>query len=170
MPQFDTNFLTPLLFWSLVSFGVLFFFLYRYGVPVIMGQLEAREKKIKDSLENAERIQTEARTLMAEYENRIRNARQEAEAILEKARIRSQQIMDESEKRSRQESERVLSSTRQEIEREKMKLMKDVRQFTGDLVVSVTEKLLQRTLNKTDHQRLIEESIELVAQNYKSDT
>ncbi|MHB8481891.1 MAG: F0F1 ATP synthase subunit B [Nitrospiria bacterium] len=170
MPQFDTHFFTPLLFWSIVSFGILFFFLYRYGVPVIMGQLEAREKKIKDSLENAERIQKEAQALMAEYENRIKNARQEAEAVLERARVRSQQMIEESEKRSRQESERMLASTRQEMEREKIKLMKDVRQSTGDLAVSVAEKLLQRTLNKSDHQRLIEESIELVAQNYKSDT
>ncbi|MBI3352468.1 MAG: F0F1 ATP synthase subunit B [Nitrospirae bacterium] len=168
MPQFDTQFLTPLLFWSIVSFGLLLFILYKYAFPPLLEVLDAREKKIKESLEHAERLQQEARALMSEYETRIKNARQETEAILEKAKARSQQILEESEKKNRQESERMIASTRQEIEREKIKLMKEVRQFTGDLVVSATEKLLQRTLNKTDHQRLIEESIELAAQSYKS--
>ncbi|MBI1822178.1 MAG: F0F1 ATP synthase subunit B [Nitrospirae bacterium] len=168
MPQFDTQFLTPLLFWSIVSFGLLLFILYKYAFPPLLEVLDAREKKIKESLEHAERLQQEARALMSEYETRIKNARQETEAILEKAKARSQQILEESEKKTRQESERMIASTRQEIEREKIKLMKEVRQFTGDLVVSATEKLLQRTLNKTDHQRLIEESIELAAQSYKS--
>ncbi len=168
MPQFETQFLTPLLFWSIVSFGLLLFILYKYAFPPLLEVLDAREKKIKESLEHAERLQQEARVLMSEYETRIKNARQETEAILEKARARSQQILEESAKSSRQESERMIASARQEIEREKIKLMKEVRQFTGDLVVSATEKLLQRTLNKADHQRLIEESIELVAQSYKS--
>ena len=168
MPQFDTHFLTPLLFWSIVSFGILLLILYKYAFPPLLGILDAREKKIKESLDHADRLQQEAKALMSDYETRIKNAKQEAEAILEKARIRSQQILEESEKRSRQESERMLASTRQEMEREKIKLLKEVRQFTGDLVLSATEKLLQRTLNKSDHQRLIEESIDLLAQNYKT--
>ena len=170
MPQFDTQFLTPLLFWSIVSFGLLLFILYKYAFPPLLEVLDAREKKIKESLEHAERLQQEAKALMSEYETRIKNARKETEAILEKARARSQQILEESAKSARQESERMLASARQEIEREKIKLMKEVRQFTGDLVVSATEKLLQRTLNKADHQRLIEESIELAAQSYKNNT
>ncbi len=129
--------------------------------------LDLREKKIKDSLEQAERLQREAKELMADYENRMKSSRQEAEAILDKARVRSQQIIEESEKRSRQESERMLASTRQEMEREKIKLMKEVRQATADMVISTTEKIIQKSLNKADHQRLIEEAIELAAQSYK---
>lgn len=167
MPQFDPNFLTPLFFWSIISFGILLFVLYRYAFPPILEILDLREKKIKESLEQADRLQREAKAVMADYENKMKSSRQEAEAILDKARVRSQQIIEESEKRSRQESERMLASTRQEMEREKIKLMKEVRQSTADLIISTTEKIIQKSLNKADHQRLIEEAIELAAQNYK---
>jgi F-type H+-transporting ATPase subunit b len=167
MPQFDPRFLTPLFFRSSVSFGILLFVLYKYAFPPIMEILDLREKKIKDSLEQAERLQREAKGVMADYENRLKSSRQEAEAILEKAKVRSQQIIEESEKRSRQESERMLAATRQEMDREKIKLMKEVRQATADLVISTTEKIIRKSLNKADHQRLIEEAIELAAQNYK---
>jgi F-type H+-transporting ATPase subunit b len=105
--------------------------------------------------------------MMSDYENRIKNSKQEAEAILEKARVRGQQIVEETEKRTRQESERMLASTRQEMEREKIKLMKEVRQETADIVILATERILQKTLTGADHQRLIDESIELAAQSFK---
>lgn len=167
MPQFDANFFTPLFFWSVVSFCFLLVILYKYAFPPIMEVLDLREKKIKDSLEQAERLQNDAKVLMADYENRIKKSKQEAESILEKARLRSQQMIEESEKRSREEAERMLASTRQEMDREKIRLMKEVRQATAELVISTTEKIIQKSLNRADHQRLIEESIELAAQNYK---
>jgi F-type H+-transporting ATPase subunit b len=167
MPQFDPQFLTPLLFWSIVSFGVLLVVLYKYAFPPIIEILDVREKKIKESLETAERLQNDAKAMMSDYENRIKNSKQEAEAILEKARVRGQQIVEETEKRTRQESERMLASTRQEMEREKIKLMKEVRQETADIVILATERILQKTLTGADHQRLIDESIELAAQSFK---
>ena len=168
MPQFDVRFFQPLLFWSFVSFGILFFVLYKYGFPAILEMLETREKKIKDSLDHAEKLQKEAKALMADYETRIKASRQEAEAILEKARARSQQILEESEKRSRQEAERALASTREEMEREKIKLLKEIRVVTVDLVLLAAEKVLQRSLREEDHKRLIEESVEAAARGLKS--
>ncbi|MFI5303243.1 MAG: F0F1 ATP synthase subunit B [Nitrospiria bacterium] len=167
MPQFDAHFFSPLFFWSIVSFLILLGVLYKYAFPPIMEILDLREKKIKDSLEQAERLQNEAKALMTDYENRIKKSKQEAEAILEKARVRSQQLLEESEKRSREESERILASTRQEMDRERIKLMKEVRQATADLVISTTEKIIQKSLNKADHQRLIEEAIELAEHSFK---
>ncbi|HXN06106.1 MAG TPA: F0F1 ATP synthase subunit B [Nitrospiria bacterium] len=167
MPQFDTQFFTPLLFWSFVSFGILFFFLYKFGLPPLMNELETREKKIRESLDHAEKVQKEAKALMAEYETRIKAARQEAETIIEKARARSQQILEEGDKKSRQESEKALASTREEMEREKIKLMKEIRQYTGDLVVLATEKILQKALRDEDHKKMIEEAVESASRGLK---
>lgn len=167
MPQFDSHFFTPLLFWSFVSFGVLCFVLYRFGLPSLMEVLETREKKIRESLDHAEKVQKEAKTLMAEYETKIKAARQEAETIVEKARARSQQILEETEKKSRQEAERALAATREEMEREKIKLIKEIRQYTGDLVALATEKILQTTLRDEDHKKMIEEAVETASRGLK---
>ena len=55
MPQFDTTFFSSLIFWEVISFAVLFWILYKFAFPPILEALETRERKIRDSLEQAER-------------------------------------------------------------------------------------------------------------------
>ena len=55
MPQFESDFFSSLIFWEVLSFGILFFILYKFAFPGILGVLEEREKKIKDSLDQADR-------------------------------------------------------------------------------------------------------------------
>jgi len=166
MPQFDSHFFTPLLFWSIISFGILWFVLSRYAFPPILEMLDLREKKIKDSLEQAERLQNEAKKVMTDYENRIKQAREEAELILDKARMKGQHLLEESERRAREEADRTLAAARQEMEREKIRLMKEVRESAADLVISTTEKILQKSISRNEHEKLIEESIELSARKF----
>ena len=54
MPQFEPDFFSSLIFWEVISFGILLFVLYKYAFPGILSALEEREKKIKDSLDQAE--------------------------------------------------------------------------------------------------------------------
>ena len=55
MPQLDLHFFTPLFFWTLVSFGIFFFLLYRYALPPLLQVMDEREKKIRDNIGDAER-------------------------------------------------------------------------------------------------------------------
>ena len=54
MPQFESHFFSSLIFWEVVSFAILLFVLYKFAFPGILSALEEREKKIKDSLDQAE--------------------------------------------------------------------------------------------------------------------
>ena len=49
MPQFESHFFSSLIFWEVLSFGILFFVLYKFAFPGILGVLEEREKKIKEA-------------------------------------------------------------------------------------------------------------------------
>ena len=66
MPQFESHFFSSLIFWEILSFGVLLFILYKYAFPGILSFLEEREKKIKDSLDQAERHRSDAERLLKE--------------------------------------------------------------------------------------------------------
>ena len=51
------NLLTPdpgLLFWMLLSFGVVFFVLSKFGLPVIISSIEKRRDYIEQSLKSAQ--------------------------------------------------------------------------------------------------------------------
>ena len=79
MPQFEPHFFSSLIFWEILSFAILFFVLYKYAFPGILSALEEREKKIKDSLDEAERHRSEAERKLKEYEAKLNTAAKEAE-------------------------------------------------------------------------------------------
>src|SRR6266446_6244150 len=160
MPQFDTHFLSPLIFWSLVSFGLLLGLLYKFVLPPLIAGLEERKKTIKENLEQAERMRKDAEQLLAQYRDKLKRAAEEAEKILAETQQRSQRLLEENQQRIGQETERMMAEARQEILREQQKTMNELKRYVVDLTLLVTEKVLRRTLNDSDHLRLIEESVE----------
>lgn len=159
MPQFDTSFLSSLVFWSLVSFGILMLLLYKYALPALTEILETRERRIRDSLEQADRMKMEAEQLLADYRSKLAAAQQEAHALLEEARKRAQQVLEENEKRLERETEKMLKEARQEIDQERQQALREVREHVVDLVLQTTEKILKRSLSEQDHRRLIQETL-----------
>lgn len=163
MPQFDPHYFSSLGFWSLVSFAALLFLLYRYAFPVIFRTLEEREKTIKDSLDQAERIKQEAQDLMARYEAKLKGIHQEGQSILEVARKQAQENLEENEKRVEHETKRLLGEARGEIERERQEAMRQIRTAAAELSLLAAEKILSRQLTVQDHQRLVDEALEEIS-------
>ena len=167
MPQFDTSFLSALIFWSVVSFGILLVLLYKYAFPVILNVLETREKRIRDNIEQAERIREEAEQLLAEYQSKLAAAQQEAHTLLEQARQRAQQLLEENEKRLDRETEKMLQEAKQEIERERLNAIKELREQVVDLVLQATEKILRRDITDQDHRRLVQEALTKIGEHHQ---
>lgn len=166
MPQFDTHFFASLIFWEFVSFGILLWVLYKYAWPPILEAMETRERRIRDSIEQAEENRAAAEQRLQEYETRLKSASQEADAILTEARNKAQRLLDDNEQRLRAESERIRVQATQEIERERRKALQDVREEAADLAILVAEKVLTRSLSDNDHRRLAQEALQSVAANY----
>jgi F-type H+-transporting ATPase subunit b len=167
MPQFDTHFLASLLFWSVVSFGILLFLLKRYALPGVLEMLEAREKKIKDSLDQAERLKLEAQQLLARYEAKLKSVHDEGRTILEAARKQAQLQLEENGQRVEQETQRMLAEARSEIQREQQQVLREIRRAAVDLTLLAAEKVLSRSLTDADHRRLIDEAVQEITQQAK---
>lgn len=160
MPQFDVHFLSPLLFWSTVSFGILLFLLYRYAFPVIFRLLEERERKIRDSLEDAERVRGEAQARLAQYEEKIKGAQQDVQNILEEARLKARKLVEDSQEKMEREAQRTMEEARTDIERERQQALREIQQATVDLTLTATERILERDLKDSDHRRFVAEVIQ----------
>lgn len=163
MPQFDTHFFSSLIFWEIVSFGILLWILYKYALPPILESLEVRERKIRESIEQAERNRMMAEQRLKEYEAKLQGAAREAEEIMNAARQKAQRLLEENEQRLRTESERIKAETAQEIDRERRKALEEIRARTADLAILVAEKVLQRAVTEEDHRRLAQEALDAVA-------
>lgn len=165
MPQFESHFFSSLIFWEVVSFAVLFFVLYKFAFPGILAVLEEREKKIKDSLDQAERHRSEAERTLKEYEAKLNAASKDAEVILTAAKERAQRLMEENEQRLTAEAERIKGDATREIEQERRRAVQDIRAQTTDLALMVAEKVVQRSLNDADHRRLADEALDALSKS-----
>ncbi len=165
MPQFEPHFFSSLIFWEVVSFGILLFVLYKFAFPGILAVLEERERKIKDSLDQAERHRSEAERKLNEYEAKLAAASKEADGILAAAKERAQRLMEENEQRLTAEADRIKGDATRAIDQERRKAIQEIRTQTTDIALMVAEKVVQRSLNDADHRRLADEALEALAKS-----
>ena len=168
MPQFESHFFSSLIFWEVVSFAILLFVLYKFAFPGILAVLEEREKKIKDSLDQAERHRSEAERKLRDYEAKLNAASKEADGILAAAKERAQRLLEENEQRLTAEAERIKGDATREIDHERRKAVQDIRAQTTELALMVAEKVVQRSLNDADHRRLADEALDALARSSSS--
>ncbi len=168
MPQFDTHFFSSLIFWELLSFGILLWVLYKYALPPILETLETRERKIRESLDQAEQNRAAAEQKLKEYETKLQAAAKEVETIMTEAKLKAQRLLDENEQRLRAESQRIKEETTQEIERERRKAIQDIKNQSAELAILVAEKVIGRSLSDDDHRRFAQEALAAVATQSKN--
>jgi len=167
MPQFESHFFSSLIFWEVVSFGILLWVLYKVAFPPILKILEERERKIRESLEQAERHRSEAERKLQEYEAKLNAASRDAEAVIAQAKERAQRLLEENEQRLAADAERIKEDTAREIDHERRKAIQEIRAQTTDIALLVAEKVVGRTLNDQDHRRLADEALEAVAETHR---
>ena len=67
MPQFEqVSVFSSLIFWSVISFAILFFMLKKFAFPAILEGLENREKKIRGDIEESERLKQDVEKIKSD--------------------------------------------------------------------------------------------------------
>jgi len=81
MPQLDYHDFAPQLVWLAIAFVALYFVMSRLAVPRIADTLAKRQAKIQGDLDAAEKANEETRALVADYEKRLADAREDARRV-----------------------------------------------------------------------------------------
>lgn len=150
--------LTPdigLLFWMLLSFGIVVFLLCRYGFPVILKSVEARKAYIDRSLEAARQANEQLARLREESERIVSEARREQAAILKEAMRTKEEILEEARTEARREGVRELEKAALRIQEEKEKAIREIREEIADLAVGVAEKIIRQKMERNDEQQAV---------------
>lgn len=157
------NFLvTPnvgLMIWTLLAFGITLWVLRKLAFPRIQEALDRRANAIAESIDAAERTRQEADTLLAEYRERLKEAREQAEDIVTRARRAGERFEEESKTEARAQREELMERTRREIEQETQRALSEIRKEVANLTLIATEKVMRKSLDSDDHKRLIEEAL-----------
>ena len=148
-----------LMLWTLVAFGVLLLLLRKLAFPRIAENLDKRQQAIEESIDTAERTKREADELLAEYRQRLSDARQQADDIVARARKAAEVNERDSLEQARKTREDLMAQTRRDIEAETRRAIQEIRSEVADLTVLATEKVTRKSLNEDDQRRLVEEAL-----------
>jgi len=82
MPQLDYHSFAPQLVWLAIAFLALYLVMSRLAVPAISDTIEKRQGKIQGDLDAAEKANEETRGLVAAYEKRLADTREDARKLM----------------------------------------------------------------------------------------
>lgn len=148
-----------LMIWTVICFVVLLYVLGRYAYKPMMFLVERREKKIRDSLHEAEEAKKKAEAAAAEREEILRQAQDEARKVVDGAKEAAEgqrkRILDE----TREDAARMMKQAEQEIERERRQALSELTETVADLATDAAERIVVTELDREKHLRLIDELI-----------
>ncbi len=148
-----------LMIWTLVVFLISMYILSKVAFPRIQAALDKRQQAIEDAIDTAERTRTEADKLLAEYRERLHEARGQADDIVARARKTAENNEAESVAEAKRKREEMMAATRRDIQQETRRAIQEIRNEVADLTVLATEKVTRKTLTGADQKRLVEEAL-----------
>jgi F-type H+-transporting ATPase subunit b len=148
-----------LMLWTLLVFGISMWLLSRYAFPRISEALDKRQRAIEESIDAAQHTRQEADQILAEYRERLAEARNQADEIVARARKTGESAEAEILGDARVKREEMMEQTRREIEAETRRAIQQIRGEVADLTVMATEKVTRKSLTPDDQRRLVDEAL-----------
>ncbi len=145
---------------QLVSFLILLGLLVYFGYKPIRKMLDERANRIEESMEQAEATKQEYERAKVAVQEQISKARQEGQALISQATQIGDRLKEEAKEEARKEAQTIVARTRVELERERDKAIDDLRREFADTAILAAEKVINETLDKEKHRKLIEEALE----------
>lgn len=144
---------TGLLFWMLLSFGIVVGILCKYGFPVILKSVEERKASIDRSLDAARRAEEQLAGLQAEGAVLLTQAKEQQAAILKEATAAKEQILAQAHAEAEIAHRRLLEKAAHEIGEEKQKAIREIRGEIASLSVDIAEKILREKMADSKEQQ-----------------
>lgn len=141
-----------LIFWTTVSFAILYFILAKFAWKPILGAVNEREKLIKDALSAAEKAKEEMVNLKADNEKILNEAKLQRESLLKEAREIKSKIIADAESEATEKANKLVEAAKTAIENEKSAAMKELQNTVVDLSFNIAEKLLSKELDNKEKQ------------------
>lgn len=146
-----------------IAFAVLFFFMWRWVLPRVGTLLDERREKIQGDLERAEDARREAEAELARYREQLTNAREEANRIIEEGRKTAEQLRADLQARAEQEARATVGRATEEIRAERDRVLRELSAQVGQIAVELAGRVVEKELDKTTQQKLVDEFIKQVS-------
>ncbi len=147
-------------FWVLLAFVIFLGVLVRFGVPkMALSALDDRSARIKQALDEAQRLRSEAQAVLAEYQHKREEAEKEALAIIVSARVEAERLAGEAKGKVEEFVARRTKMAEAKIAQAEAQALADVRAAAADAAVAAAETILVQTTHGAAAESLIAKGI-----------
>jgi F-type H+-transporting ATPase subunit b len=140
---------------QMIVFGLLVWGTMSFIWPPLTRAVEERQKKIAQGLAAADRGEQELQQARQGAEEILREARDRARQIIDQAQHRANDLQEQARVSATQEGQRLVASAQQQIGLEASRARESLRREVGQIVVMAASKLLEREIDPSAHQDLI---------------
>ncbi len=141
-----------LIFWMVLSFGVVVFVLGKFAWKPILKSIKEREQSIEDALHAADKARDEMKNLVFSNEKMKKEAIEERDALLSEARKIKDSIIEEARVKAKEEYNRIIESAKDSIEYEKKAAMTELKNQIALFSIHIAEKILEKELSESSKQ------------------
>jgi F-type H+-transporting ATPase subunit b len=157
---------TGLLFWMVLTFGVVFVVLAKYGFPVIVKMVEGRKTYIDQSLSAAREANEKLAQVQSETEALVSAANKEQGKILKEAMEERKRIIQDARNEAEKITQQELEKVKKQLQAEKEEAIRDIRRQVAVLAVDISEKVIRKQLSEdTQQMEMIDRMLDEVMQN-----
>ena len=147
-------------FWVAVAFVLLIGVFLYYKVPAMIGkQLDERAAKIKQELDEAAKLHSDAQALFADYQRKQKNALKEAQDIVAQAEAEAKRITAQAAADTEAMLKRGEALAQAKIAQAEAAAVKEIRDAAADLAVEAAKQVLTQEIQGPKAQAMVDKAI-----------
>ncbi len=151
-----------LLLWTVITFLVLVIIMWRAAWKPLVDALDVRAEKIRSDIESAEYNRLEYERLLAEHQQVMEAAKDEAQKIIAGGKSDAEKLKDEIVQKANAEARELFERTKREIYLAKDKALDELKSELVKLSTEIASKIIAKNLDPEDQKTIAEEAIKKI--------
>lgn len=148
-----------LIFWTIVTFALLLLVLRAVAWKPLLAILDERERRIQESLEQADQARKEAQRAAEENRQSLERAMAQAQAAIAQGRETAERVAQEVHERAEADARQLLAQAQRTIGQERDRAIQELRREVADLAILAAGKILDENLDEGRNRKLVDDFI-----------
>ena len=157
MPQLDPKYWASQAFWLILVFVILYISLSKFYLPKIKSNLDNRENKIKEDLENANKFKEQSEAKLKEYDLILDKAKKEVNKIHFDSKTALDKDIQSKKEIIEKEIEKEILKAQKEISELKKNSISSIQNISENITANIIENISGDKLNESSIKATVEE-------------
>jgi len=151
-----------LLLWTIITFGVLLFILWKAAWKPLVNALDSRAQRVRDDIETAEKNRVEAEKLLAKHAEMVKKAREDAAKIIDDGRVDAEKMKSSILEKANNEARGIVERAMREITLAKDKALEEIKKDVVNISTQIAAKIISKNLNPDDQKSIVEDTLKKI--------